>query len=295
VPGSDPLASLLDADAFADDAAVLVVDQFEELFTLGSPPAVVQEFCRRAADYALHRAPVVIAVRSDHLGGLSADPTLSRLAERGLHLVDALTGDDLREAIEQPAALAGLRLEAGLVDVLVRDCEGEPGALPLLSHALVETWRRRDGPVLTVEGYRASGGIRVAVARTADRLYDSLPPDQRTTLRSVLLHLVTPALDGDPVRCRVPSRTLLDDPGRERVVALLVRSRLVTSEADSFELAHEALARASGNSPARPASCRTSSSARTGRGSPRQAPTARSDSGTWTPASNNSPCADQPQ
>ena len=80
----------------------------------------------------------------------------------------------MREAIEQPAQIAGLRLEHGLVELLVRDCDGEPGGLPLLSHALVETWRRREGSTLTVEGYRSGGGIRGAVARSADRLYDGL-------------------------------------------------------------------------------------------------------------------------
>ena len=93
-------------------------------------------------------------------------------------------------------------------------------------------------------GYRETGGIRGAVAQSADRLYESLSPDQRALVRSVLMRLVAPSLDGDPVRCRVPSRALLGDAGRERVVALLVRSRLVTAEQETFELAHEALARA---------------------------------------------------
>ena len=108
---------------------------------------------------------VVIAVRSDYLGRLAVELEFTRLAERGLHLVSPLAGDALREAIEEPALRAGLRVEPGLVDVLLRDSEGEPGALPLLSHALVETWKRRDGNVLTVDGYRESGGIRAAVAR----------------------------------------------------------------------------------------------------------------------------------
>jgi DNA-binding SARP family transcriptional activator/WD40 repeat protein len=242
VPGEDPDAAMADALASVHGNAVLVIDQFEELFALGIE--VVRAFCRRIAAYARDQAPVVIAGRSDRLGGLGAEAAFSRLAEQGLYLVNPLVGDALREVIEQPATHAGLRLEQGLVDLLVRDCDGEPGALPLLSHALVETWRRRDGHVLTVEGYRATGGIRGAVARSADRLYDSLPPEQRATLRSVLLRLVAPSLDGDPVRCRVPTRNLLGDPGRERVVAVLVRSRLVTSEQDTIALAHEALARA---------------------------------------------------
>ena len=148
------------------------------------------------------------------------------------------------QAIERPAEQAGLRIEEGLVDLLVRDTEGEPGALPLLSHALAETWLRRDGTVLTVEGYRASGGIRGAVARSADRLYDSLPPTHRTVVRSLLLRLVAPSVDGDPVRCRVQVGRLRGDPDRERVLALLIRSRLVTAEDEVVEISHEALARA---------------------------------------------------
>ncbi|HEY1280071.1 MAG TPA: BTAD domain-containing putative transcriptional regulator [Acidimicrobiales bacterium] len=244
VPGADPDAALTKAMTAADGRPILVVDQFEELFTLGTSIDVIRSFEERLYQYATDCAPVVIAVRSDHLAGLIADTAFGRLAEQGLHLVSPLAGDALREAIERPAALAGLRLEHGLVDLLARDVDGEPGALPLLSHALAETWRRRDGPVLTVEGYQATGGIRGAVARSADRLYDSLSPDQRSTLRSVMMRLVGPSLDGDPVRRRVASRTLRGDPARERVVALLVQARLVTAEADSVELAHEALARA---------------------------------------------------
>jgi hypothetical protein len=119
-----------------------------------------------------------------------------------------------------------------------------PGAMPLLSHALAETWQRRDGRVLTVEAYRATGEIRGAVARSADRLYESLPADQRPKLRSVLLRLVSPAPNGEPVRARVPTRVLGGDADRERLLGLLVRARLVTAEEDTVELAHEALARA---------------------------------------------------
>ncbi len=243
-PGPDPGIGWAATVASIDPGAPVLVDQFEELFAFGATPDAVRSFGRQIVERARNNGPVVVAVRSDHLGGFAVDEELSRMAERGLHLVSPLSGDALREAIEQPALRAGLRVESGLVDVLVRDSEGEPGALPLLSHALVETWKRRDGSVLTVDGYRETGGIRGAVARSADRLYDGLGLEQRAMLRSVLLRLVAPSLDGDPVRCRVPSRVLLGDPGRERVVALLVRARLVTAEQETFEVAHEALARA---------------------------------------------------
>jgi DNA-binding SARP family transcriptional activator/WD40 repeat protein len=244
VPGTEPDDAMTSAIASAVSAPALVVDQFEELFALGVPEQEVAAFCDRLAGYASDDSPAIVVIRSDYLGGLSVSRRLSRLAEQGLHLVAPLSGAALREAIEQPAANAGVRLEHGLVDLLERDTEGEPGSLPMLSHALAETWRRRDGLVLTVEGYRASGGIRGAVAHSADRLYDSLQSEQRGVLRSLLLRMVTPSLDGPPVRCRVPARSVLGDPDRDRVVGLLVRSRLVTVEEDSYELAHEALARA---------------------------------------------------
>ena len=135
----------------------MVVDQLEEAFTLNEPDAA-RSFCSRLAAYATDVAPVIVTVRADHLASLGADQRFTEMAERGLHLVRPLAGDDLRAAIEGPAAQAGLRLEHGLVDLLVRDTEGEPGALPLLSHALAETWAARDGRVLTVDGYQATGG-----------------------------------------------------------------------------------------------------------------------------------------
>ena len=97
---------------------------------------------------------------------------------------------DLRAAIEGPAHQAGLLLEPGLVDLLVREVEGEPGALPLLSHALRQTWQRREGRTLTVAGYQETGGIRGAVAQSAEEVYDRVPAEQRPLLRDLLLRLV---------------------------------------------------------------------------------------------------------
>jgi hypothetical protein len=192
-----------EAGSRADPAPVLVVDQFEEVFLPDRAAGAAEALSRDLARYAAGRAPVVVVVRSDHVGRMALDDSFSRLVERGLVLVGPLSGDQLREAIERPAEIAGLRLEPGLTDLLVRDVEGEAGALPLLSHALVETWRRRDGHMLTVEAYRATGGIRGAVARTAERLYTNLSTDEQDALRSLMLRLVAPAPSGDPVRCRV--------------------------------------------------------------------------------------------
>ncbi|NLG20653.1 MAG: hypothetical protein GX555_04360, partial [Actinomycetales bacterium] len=145
-------------------------------------------------------------------------------------------------AIEQPARRAGLLLEQGLVDLLVRDVEGEPGSLPLLAHALRETWARREGNTLTVEGYRASGGIRGAVAQSAESIYQQASDPQRAALRELHLRMVQTGPAGDPVRTSVDRHAVTADPEHAVLVERLVRARLFTVERDRVAIAHEALA-----------------------------------------------------
>jgi DNA-binding SARP family transcriptional activator/WD40 repeat protein len=243
-PGAEPSAVLAGALAAAPASAALVVDQLEELFTAGHRPEVVKSFLERLVELAAGGRPVAAVLRSDHVGGLAAAPAFARLAERCVHLLTPMTEVQLRAAIERPAGLAGVRLEPGMVELLLREVEGEPGALPLLSHALAETWYRREGRTLTVDCYRATGGIRGAVAQTAEQLYDGLPPDRRRVLREVLLRLVIPSSDGDPVAARVSWAVVDTDPRRREVVAQLVRARLLTADEHSVVLAHEALIQA---------------------------------------------------
>jgi WD40 repeat protein/DNA-binding SARP family transcriptional activator len=240
-PGARPTDAL--PAAAKTRGSVLVVDQCEEVVTLCTDADEREAFFTALVDHA-EWAPLVVALRADRLGELSAHPAFARVVERGLFLLQAMVEDDLRAAIEGPARQAALRLEPGLVDLLVRDVEGEPGALPLLSHALRQTWQRREGRTLTVAGYRASGGIRGAVAQSAEQLYEQAPPDQRPILRDLLLRLVAPGPDGEPVRSRVPRRAVATDAQHERIIEQLVAARLVTSDEDVVELAHEALARA---------------------------------------------------
>ncbi len=139
-PGATPDRLL----AGIDKGSVLVVDQLEELFVLCHDPAARARFaagvCRWAAT-----APVVATLRADHLGEVTELPELAARVQSGIYLLGAMGEPQLRAAIDGPAAKAGLRLEPGLVDLLVRDVAGEPGALPLLSHALAETYERREG------------------------------------------------------------------------------------------------------------------------------------------------------
>ena len=221
----------------------LLIDQFEEVFTLCADPDEQRAFLRALGTEAGRRT-VVIALRADHLVDLAAHHDFSRLVEQGLYLVGGLSDDGLRDAIELPARQAGLIIEPGLVDLLVREVEGDPGALPLVSHALLETWKRREGNTLTVAGYRATGGMHDAIAQSAERLYAGIGVEQRHLLRDLLLRLVSPGPQGQPVRSRVPRRLVATDPDHDQLIEMLVDARLVTSDDGVLEITHEALARA---------------------------------------------------
>jgi WD40 repeat protein/class 3 adenylate cyclase len=238
-PGSSPRLGIPD-----DADTLLVVDQFEELFTLCDDAARRHAFI----DALLTReGPVAIGVRADMYGRLGAHAPLARTVAANQVLLGAMTDDELERAVKAPAQLAGLRLEPGLVELALRDVAREPGALPLLSHALRATWERRDGRTLTVDGYRESGGVASAIAQTADSVLASLPPDQRQLARSVFLRL---AENGDGV-AETRRRIAIDELAPEGVSpdvvhALLERlaaARLLTLGEDTAEVAHEVLIR----------------------------------------------------
>ncbi len=241
-PGRNPVAAL-PPPRTSGKPRPLVVDQAEELFSLSHDQAERERFVQLLADHA-EVAPLVLVLRADRMGDVSAHPVLAQLVERGLYVLPAMSPEDLRATIEGPARQAGLIVEPGLTDLLVREVENEPGALPLLSHTLRETWLRREGRTLTVAGYQASGGIRGAVAQSAESLYAELDPDQRHALHDLLLRLVSPGTQGEAVRSRLPRRQIVTHPAHDELVDRLIRARLVTSDDGFVEIAHEALARA---------------------------------------------------
>ena len=120
----------------------------------------------------------------------------------------------------------------------------DPGALPLLSHALQETWRRREGNTLTVDGYHAAEGSRARWRSPPSSSTAAWTPDERHLLRDLVLRLVSPGIDGEAVRTQVPRRLIASDPHHEHLVGMLVDARLVTSDEGVLEITHEALARA---------------------------------------------------
>jgi WD40 repeat protein/DNA-binding SARP family transcriptional activator len=240
-PGAHPLAQLAGAarELARGRRGVLAVDQFEELFT-----ACEDEDERAAFIAALLRVSrdgiVVIAIRADFYGRCAAYPELSRLVGANHVLVGPMSRDELRRAIERPAERTGLTVEPELVESLLADVEGRPGALPLLSTALLELWRRRDGRRLVLAAYARSGGVQGAVARLAEDAYLGLDQPQRDVARRVLLRLTDEGERGGVVRRRVALGDLGDASG---VVSELADRRLLTVDDGAVEVAHEALLR----------------------------------------------------
>jgi WD40 repeat protein len=244
---TDPLAEELDALP-SDTRLLLAVDQLEELFTAcrseDERSAFVETLVRAAADPE-GRAVVVVALRADFYGRLAAYPALAELLGTSHVLVGPMQASELRRAVELPAGRVGLRVEPELVDTLVDDVEGEPGALPLLSTALFELWEKREDETLTLTAYRGSGGVHGAVARLAESTYARIPDARKQLVRSLILRLVGEGEGDTPVGRRAPL-TELDlerNPDVAGVLGTLADSRLVTVGEGSVEVAHEALLR----------------------------------------------------
>jgi WD40 repeat protein/class 3 adenylate cyclase/energy-coupling factor transporter ATP-binding protein EcfA2 len=231
-------------DVADDPAQLVVVDQFEELFTVCEDAGRRQAFID--ALLALE-SPVAIGVRADMYGKLMSHPELARAVAANQVPLGAMSADQLERAVVEPARLAGLRLEPGLVELAVREVAGEPGALPLLSHALHATWARRDGRTLTVAGYRETGGVASAIAQTADAVVASLPPEQRQIARSVFLRLTELGDGAAESRRRASIEELVPEgvspEAVETLLERLAEARLVTLGEGTAEVAHEVLIR----------------------------------------------------
>jgi WD40 repeat protein/DNA-binding SARP family transcriptional activator len=249
-PGEHPLRVLADAVTQISDATrvVLAVDQFEETFTTcedeAERAAFVAELARMAGEVE-GRCVVVIALRADYYGRCAAYPELAGLLAANHVLVRSMQRDELRRAIELPARRVGLRVDPELAEALVADVKDEPGALPLLSTALLELWQRRDGRRLRYTVYQQTGGVDGAVARLAEEAFGELDDQQQIIARGVLMRLAGEGAAGGVERRRVALAELEADRNEDvaRIVALLTDRRLLTASSGTIELAHEALMR----------------------------------------------------
>ncbi|WP_239134475.1 nSTAND1 domain-containing NTPase [Rugosimonospora africana] len=227
----------------ADDGELLiVVDQFEEVFTLCHSQRERTAFIAAltaAARADNSRTRVVLGVRSDFYAHCMEYPDLVDALRDAQLLVGPMSTEELRRAVSQPATDAGCTIEGALVARVVADATGQAGVLPLVSHALRETWSRRRGNTLTLVGYEASGGMRHALARTAESVYTGLTAEQQRLARGVFLRLVALGEGTDDTKRRVNRDQL--DPGTAPVVDALANARLVTVDVSTVELTHEAL------------------------------------------------------
>jgi class 3 adenylate cyclase/WD40 repeat protein/energy-coupling factor transporter ATP-binding protein EcfA2 len=234
-----------------DSARVLLVaDQFEELFTLCRDDAERQRFIDAllgAIGVPGGRTMAILAMRADFYGEAARYPGLAEALEASHALLGPMSQDDLRSVVERPAAATGLRIEPGLTDRILRDVGDEPGGLPLLSHALLETWKRREGRTLTANGYAASGGVRGAIAQTADAAYTALSQPEQALARNLFVRLTELGEGTEDTRRRVhfseAAPVSADGEAARAVINRLADARLLTTAEDSVEVAHEALIR----------------------------------------------------
>ena len=278
VPGSDPLVELeaaLRRVATVEDEAtigarlrtpgglvaaardllapgvqlVLVVDQFEELWTL-VPDVDARD---RFADLLAHAAGpqdllrVVATLRADQYDLPLHHPTLGPVVSASTFAVTPMTAAELQDAIVVPAERVGVRFEPGLVSTMVGDVVSRPGALPLLQFTLTELFERRQNATVTTEAYEDLGGIGGALARRAEDLYEATAVEQRVDVHRLFTQLVTPGDDSDDLRRRATVEELADIAPRVieayRSNRLLVTDHHPVTREPTVEVAHEALLR----------------------------------------------------
>lgn len=252
-------------------ACLLVVDQFEELFAICSEEAERKAFIDNLLDTARSLSDdvpgsswnseypvfVVIGLRADFYAHCAPYPALRQALSQDQEYIGPLRTDELRLAIEEPARLGGWTLEPGLVETLLHDLgasddqQAEPGALPLLSHALLETWERRRGRMLTLSGYLEAGGVRGAITHTAESTYARLSPEEQAIAQGIFLQLTELGESGLETRRRAALSELIptqevsptQNAASQTMLKTLADARLITTSAESVEIAHEALIR----------------------------------------------------
>ncbi len=237
---------------------LLFVDQFEEVFTLCRSTAERDAFIDNLVGAAEPGGPltVLVALRADFYAQCAQHAGLREVVSQQQEYIGAMSRQELLSAIVQPAALGEWKIQDGLVELMLDEVGGEPGALPLLSHALLETWARRRGRKLTLSGYTEAGGLQGAIARTAESVFEQrLSSAQRPIARMIFLRLTELGeADSPDTRRRVPFSELItratDALTVDAVLGVLADARLVTTgtappnDSRVVEVAHEAIIRA---------------------------------------------------
>jgi hypothetical protein len=228
---------------------LLIVDQFEEVFTLLDDPAERNAFLSCIAATAgtsevASPLTVLIAVRADFAGQLLSYGPLAAAVQEGGIVLGPLSQRELRKAITEPALNQGVSFQEGLVERLLEDVGNEPGGLPLLQFALNQLWKHRQLNLLTHAAYERIGGVSGALSRYAEHIYSRFDTDDQECTRRILLRLVQPGRDTADTRCRAMRAEFSDEDWQ--LVQELADARLLVLDQDqtgreTVELAHEAL------------------------------------------------------
>jgi Novel STAND NTPase 1/TIR domain len=227
----------------------ILIDQFEEVFTLCKD----EEARRPLIDNVLYatsvtegRTIVVLTMRADFYGQCARYPGLRAAISDHQSLIGPLSEEELREVIENPAQMAGGELEPGLMELLLSDMEGQPGALPFLGDALFKLWENRDGRRLTAKAYLDMGRLAGALDTHAEEFFTKeLTPEEQALCHQLLVDLVHPGEGAADTKKRVAMDDVASTEAARAVLKKLADARLVTTtgepEAAQAELAHEAL------------------------------------------------------
>ena len=224
---------------------LLVIDQFEELFTLCNKESERQAFITNLLTLAKENSAikVIITLRADFYANCLRYDELRYILKNGQEPLGAMTGQELVTAVLEPAAKGDWKFQAGLVEQMLDDLGQEPGSLPLLSHALLETWKRRRGRTLTLSGYQEAGKVKGAIAKTAGETFDKLDSKEKVVAKRLFLRLTELGEGTQDTRRRVSQKELGDDKLIQTVTKKMADARLVTTSQDDVDVAHEALIR----------------------------------------------------
>ncbi|MEN8235664.1 MAG: extracellular solute-binding protein, partial [Actinomycetota bacterium] len=236
------------------DEILLVVDQFEELFTLVRDESVRRAFVDSLVD-AVEDPDVhlrlILALRADFYDRPLRYPRLAALLTGCMETVVPMTAGDLENAITAPAEQAGAVLDPGLASRIVDDVERQPGMLPLVQYAMTSLFERRDGNRLTAAAYEELGGVRGPLRTRPEKTYDELDPETKAATRQAFLHLVALGEDGEAVRRRVQRSELMSIVGYEHSVRAVIDAfgdaRFLSfdqhpvTRSPTVEIAHDAL------------------------------------------------------
>ncbi|MEL7209732.1 MAG: ATP-binding protein, partial [Actinomycetota bacterium] len=248
--GPRTLASIVERIVPERGHLLLVVDQFEELFTLSADgPDTFLDTLVDALTVERSQLRVILTLRADFYDRPLQHHQFAQLMEESTIAVRPLAPDELERVVVEPAAAVGVRFEPGLVAQITADVADQPGSLPLLQYTLTELFDRRDGDRLTLAAYHELGGVSGSIARQADARFDDSDDDTRTAIRRLMGRLVMLHEGGDYTRRRVIRPELGDAPAMVAAIEALGAARLLSFDRDpaareqTVEVAHEALLR----------------------------------------------------